>query len=108
MGNFTLTVVATDNGNGNPLAALTGQQQFVVAVPSSNPAPVLNPVGNKIAIVGQPLSFAVQASDLDQDALTFSATGLPAGALFAATGPYGAAASPGRRPWPIPARTRLR
>ena len=48
----------------------------------TNQPPVLAPIGSKSGTVGQPLTFTISATDPDSDPLTFSATGLPAGATF--------------------------
>ncbi|HEV8361455.1 MAG TPA: PKD domain-containing protein [Candidatus Thermoplasmatota archaeon] len=45
-------------------------------------APVLAPIGPKSVNENELLTFTVSATDPDGDALTFSATGLPAGATF--------------------------
>lgn len=45
-------------------------------------APVLDPIGAKSASVNSLLSFAISATDADGDAITYAATGLPAGATF--------------------------
>jgi hypothetical protein len=52
------------------------------APPSTNRAPVLNAVGNKTVSETTALTFAVSATDLDGDALTYSASNLPVGATF--------------------------
>ena len=44
--------------------------------------PVLNPVGNKTVQAGQTLEIFVSGTDPDSNPLTYSATGLPAGATF--------------------------
>jgi YD repeat-containing protein len=90
-GNYTITLQATDNGNGVPAAALTGTTSFILAVRAPNEPPVLEPVGDKVAIIGQPLVFTVRVSDPDQDPLTFAADNLPAGASFTGTSVYGTA-----------------
>jgi len=48
----------------------------------SNAAPLLNPIGNKVVTEGKPLEFTVRATDVDNDPLTYSATGIPLGATF--------------------------
>ena len=49
-----------------------------------NQAPVMAAIGNKMVIEGNTLSFAVTATDpADGDTISLSATGLPAGAVFA-------------------------
>ncbi len=48
-----------------------------------NVPPVLDPIGNRLVLEGQRLSFAVTASDpADGDAVTLNATNLPTGAVF--------------------------
>lgn len=47
-----------------------------------NHAPVLAPIGSRTVGEGLSLQFFVSASDPDDDGLTYSATGLPAGATF--------------------------
>ena len=47
-----------------------------------NHSPTLDPIGGKEAQEGAPLNFTVSGSDPDDDALTFSASGLPSGAAF--------------------------
>ena len=50
-----------------------------------NSAPILNPIGSRSVQELQPLSFAVSATDtldIPANALTFSASNLPAGAAF--------------------------
>ncbi len=91
-GSFTMTVTASDNGDGvGPGAALAGSHSFVLTVKSPNEAPQLTLIGDKMAIIGQPLTFTLRATDLDQDALTFTAVGLPAGATLVPGSVYGTA-----------------
>ncbi|MHB8604170.1 MAG: PKD domain-containing protein [Thermoplasmatota archaeon] len=53
------------------------------AVQLDNPrAPVFDPIGDRFGTEGQAMSFVVHATDANGDALTYSATGLPAGATF--------------------------
>ncbi|MHC4366989.1 MAG: putative Ig domain-containing protein [Planctomycetota bacterium] len=49
---------------------------------SGNRPPVLDPIHDKRVGVGVHLSFYVSATDVDGDAITYSATGLPTGATF--------------------------
>jgi subtilisin family serine protease len=49
---------------------------------SVNHAPVLDPIGTKITQEGRTLTFQVHATDADGNALTYSASSLPAGASF--------------------------
>ncbi|MDD4349273.1 MAG: glycosyl hydrolase family 28-related protein [Opitutales bacterium] len=42
-----------------------------------NHAPVLAPIGNQAAQVGQPIQITIQATDEDEDPLTYSASGIP-------------------------------
>ncbi|MGE4182659.1 MAG: putative Ig domain-containing protein, partial [Limisphaerales bacterium] len=90
-GNYTVTILATDNGNGVPAGALTGTTSFILAVRAANEPPVIAPVGDKVALIDQPLVFNVRVEDPDQDPLTFAAENLPAGAAFVGTTVYGVA-----------------
>src|SRR2546427_10334715 len=53
-----------------------------ITVTAVNNAPVLAAIGNKSGSEGSRLTFTVTATDADGDALTYSASGLPAGASF--------------------------
>src|SRR5262249_53947213 len=48
-------------------------------------------IGDRVAVIGQPLIIGLHATDLNQDTLTFSADGLPAGANVTAGAGYGTA-----------------
>lgn len=61
---------------------LTGQQSINLVVRLSNRAPVLLPVGNQTVAQQQTLTVALQATDPDNDTLTYSAANLPAGAAL--------------------------
>lgn len=54
----------------------------LVCTPLSNYPPVLAPIGDKQAAAGALVEFTVEATDLNGDPLTYSATGLPDGATF--------------------------
>ncbi len=90
-GNYTVTVTATDNGDGNPADVLSGSAQFVLSVTSFSEPPVLSYIGPMVAVIGQTLTFNVTASEMDQDPLAFSVQGLPADATLTPTGVYGVA-----------------
>ena len=88
-GDYTITVVAQDNGDGDVNQVLTQAKSFVLTVRSVSEAPVITAPRQVVAIVGQPLSVALLANDLDQDALTWNANGLPIGAELIAAVQYG-------------------
>ena len=67
----------------------SASQSFVVTVNNPNRPPHLAPIGDKVAVVGQELQFTIHATDADQDPLTFSALGLPAGATLTPSSTYG-------------------
>jgi putative cell wall-binding protein len=77
-GTYTVTFVVSDGRGG------TDSEPVTITVAEVNVAPVLSPIGTKSATVGVPLTFTVSATDADLPAntLTYSATGLPAGATF--------------------------
>ena len=88
-GDYTITVVAQDNGDGDVNQVLTQAKSFVLTVRSVSEAPVITAPRQVVAIVGQPLSVALLANDLDQDALTWNANGLPIGAELITAVQYG-------------------
>lgn len=74
---------------GGSLSGSTSQTYSLIltggnaAAPPTNATPVLNPIGSKSVTVGSNLIFSVSANDIvDQDKITLSASGLPAGAVF--------------------------
>ncbi|HEX6827988.1 MAG TPA: putative Ig domain-containing protein [Burkholderiales bacterium] len=81
-GNFNATIIVTDAGG------LTDSEQITLTVGNVNRPPVLNLIGNKSATVGAPLTFTASAADPDGDTMTFSATGLPAGATLTPQGVF--------------------
>ena len=91
-GTYTLTLAATDNGDGLGAAGvLTGTNTFIVTVQSSTQLPTLNYVGPRVAIAGQPFTLNLQAGESDQNNLTWSITGLPLAATLTPSSFYGAA-----------------
>lgn len=79
------SAVAGDfNNDGFPDFAITNTSTFKTSIFLNHPnqAPILDPIGNKTVDEGETLSFAVQATDPDGDALTYSASNLPPGATF--------------------------
>ncbi|WP_372895479.1 putative Ig domain-containing protein, partial [Stieleria sp.] len=90
-GDYPITLIATDNGDGNPRQIFRDTSTFVVSVESPNEPPVLSTIGDSVAVVGQPIELSLRVTDLDEDALTFSAVGLPAGATLTPQAIYGRA-----------------
>ncbi len=91
-GTYTLTLQATDNGDGLGAAGvLTGGYTFVVTVQSPTQAPVLNYIGDQVAVIGQPFALDLLASETDQDNLTYAVTGLPSAATLTPGSFYGSA-----------------
>ena len=90
-GHHAIRVVATDDGDGNPDGRRSGEYVFIVSVESDNEPPLLAHLGDVVAEPGRLLQIPVRVSDLDQDGLSYSMTGLPAGATIAPTAVYGVA-----------------
>ncbi|HND51211.1 MAG TPA: putative Ig domain-containing protein, partial [Pirellulaceae bacterium] len=91
-GNWTVGVKATDDGHG--LGAARAQidiQRFVFTVDVANETPEFAPLGDIVAVFGSPVQFTVRATDLDQDPLVITASGLPAGATLTPGAVYGTA-----------------
>gem|GEM_PF-507807 len=85
----TFSWTPTSNSVGSHQVTFTvsdGQAQdsetITITVSRPNTAPVLGSIGDKSVNENQALSFTVSATDADSDSLTYSATGLPAGATF--------------------------
>ncbi|MDP2220628.1 MAG: putative Ig domain-containing protein, partial [Hydrogenophaga sp.] len=90
-GDYAITVVAADDGDGDATEYLSHAKSFVLTVRSVSEAPVIAAPKQVVAVAGQPLSVSVVVSDLDQDALTWSAQGLPTGAQLVLDPQYGQA-----------------
>lgn len=58
----------------------------VTAGPNSNNLPVFSSLVNQTSVVGDSVNTTIQASDADNDSLSYSATGLPDGLTMAASG----------------------
>ena len=79
-GTHTVTVRATDGGNGDPSRSLFDEQTFTLRVRADNQAPTLDEPGLIMIVEGQALTLQLSALDPDGDALGFSADALPSGA----------------------------
>ena len=91
-GNYQVTVSVKDSGgSGGSGDSLTTQLSFITTVDIPNERPVFDVIGDKVAIVGQPLSFIVRARDPDQNPLTFTVDNMPAGMTITPLSIYGTA-----------------
>ena len=80
---FSVNFEVSD-GNGG-----TDSETVLITVLDVNIPPVLDPIGDKIVSEGELLEFSVTANDPDGvTPLSFSATGLPSGASFDASGSF--------------------
>src|SRR4029077_68921 len=80
LGTHAVTATVSDG-------SLTSAQTFTWTVTNVNRAPALTAVADRTDAENASVSLPLVASDLDADALTYSATGLPAGVTVdAATG----------------------
>jgi type VI secretion system Hcp family effector len=83
-GSYGVTVFATDPGG------LRGAALFTWNVTNSNRAPQVDNIVDRAGLEGDAVSLQLSASDLDGEALAWSAAGLPAGlAIDPATGLIG-------------------
>lgn len=94
-GVFTWTPSYTQAGVFNNVnfsvtdGSLTASENITITIANTNRAPVLGAIGNKNVGESATLTFTVTATDPDGDAMTLSASNLPAGATFtAATGAF--------------------
>ena len=90
-GDYTITVIAQDNGDGDINQVAAEAQRFVVSVLSPSEAPVVSVPRQSVALVGQTINIPINVSDLDQDALSYLINGLPAGATIIPAAQYGQA-----------------
>jgi hypothetical protein len=90
-GDYTITVAAQDNGDGDVNQVAAQAKSFVVSVRSPSEAPVLTVPRQSVAVAGQEIRIPIVVSDLDQDPLTYGAQGLPAGARIETDPQYGLA-----------------
>lgn len=89
-GDHVVTLTATDDGDGGgERMRQSSSYTFVITAESPSEAPVLAPIGDKVAVFGELLRFTIRASDLDQDTLVFSADALPPGATLTPGVQYG-------------------
>jgi hypothetical protein len=80
-GTYTVLVTASDG-------TLTSAARTVtIAVVANNP-PTVGNIPNQTVRVGQTVAFTATATDLDNDPVTFTATGLPVGASFSSAGVF--------------------
>ena len=79
-GNLSMTSSGTYNVSATVNDGLLSDNvSFVWTVNNVNQAPVVTSPGNQSGLVGDGVSLSISASDSDDDALIYSATGLPAG-----------------------------
>ena len=74
-GTYTVTFTVSDG-------SLTDSKTMKITVNNVNRAPTIGCVSDKTVDENKKLTFSVCGDDLDGDSLTFSATGLPSGAVF--------------------------
>jgi hypothetical protein len=90
-GDYTITVIAQNDGGGDPSKALATSTSFVLTAASLTEPPVLSVPSRVVALVGQTLRIPIIIADPDQDALSYTATGLPPGAAIVQDPQYGRA-----------------
>ncbi len=77
-GSHPITLTARDYApGGERWGRLTTSYDFLINVTSENDPPVMNYIGDRVAITGQPIEVALSAYDLDEENLQFTITGLP-------------------------------
>jgi parallel beta-helix repeat protein len=74
-GTYQITFEVTDG-------QLQDSETVTVAAIAGNTAPSFQAIGNQTVSENSALSFSVQATDAELDAITYAATNLPAGAAF--------------------------
>ena len=74
-GTYTVTFVVNDG-------KISASKDVRITVTNANTAPVFDSIADKSVNEGELLQFTVNATDAEGDTLTYSASGLPAGASF--------------------------
>ena len=77
-GDYTVFFQVVDDGMPPELDS----EEITIIVGNVNRPPILATIGNKTVNQGETLTFVIAASDSDGDALAYSATNLPVGAVF--------------------------
>ncbi|MFM6761644.1 MAG: putative Ig domain-containing protein, partial [Microcystis panniformis] len=90
-GDYTISLKVSDDGDGGKSAVQSQEYTFIVSVAAQNDPPRLSRISDKVAVVGTPLQFEIEANDKNQDSLSFSAIGLPTGATLTSSNIYGKA-----------------
>ncbi|PSB57202.1 putative Ig domain-containing protein [Chamaesiphon polymorphus] len=90
-GNYVLNLTATENRPISLGEANSYTTNLVIQIDAPNDAPKLAPIPDSVAVVGEKLEFTIQAKDPNQDNLTFTTSGLPAGATITPSAIYGKA-----------------
>src|SRR5262249_26231839 len=82
LGLHPVTFQVADDGNGNPALVQSDQRTINLVVRQDDQAPVLVPIADPTVAQQQTLTLHVQATDPDNDSLTYSSVNLPLGATF--------------------------
>ncbi|MCK5913938.1 MAG: tandem-95 repeat protein, partial [Desulfuromusa sp.] len=86
-GQFTWTPAKNQSGSHSVTftvsdGSVSDSETIVITVGDVNQPPVLNPIGTKTIGEGSKLTFTIRGTDPDEDAVSYSAEGLPTGATF--------------------------
>lgn len=90
-GDYGVTLLASDDGGGEAWARQAASFTFVITVDVPNETPIFDYIGNRVAVVGEPLELTIRARDADQEPLAFQMTGLPPEATLRERLAYGTA-----------------
>ncbi len=74
-GTYNITLIVSDG-------TLQSSKSLILIIKDINTAPVMSPLADKTTDEGKLLTFVVIATDPEGDLLTYSASGLPANAVF--------------------------
>jgi hypothetical protein len=79
-GNYPIWFIATDD------LSAADSELVTITVHGTNRAPLLDPVGNWLVVVGETLEFTIGSHDPDGDSVIFTCPNIPGGALLTETG----------------------
>ncbi|MEO1373927.1 MAG: putative Ig domain-containing protein, partial [Cyanobacteria bacterium J06635_10] len=93
-GSYTFTLIAEEVNRSDNETPLYTEKTFNINIGGTNDAPQIEYIGDKVAVIGETLTFDLQVKDNNQDDLTFeivNSQDLPSGITLTQQAKYGKA-----------------